>query len=196
MGCKELIEALRREGEENSRIIRLEAEAEAARIRAHAAGKISRTREDIEKANSAAVKEQTKAILSEAGRKARMVLLSAEKELSDRLYAAAVKALPRLRERGYPEVFEALVHELPPYDWQVVRVNPTDEENARKYFPGSRIIPDKGIIAGLDVMDNEGEVRVTNTFEKRLENAWADVLPESINDVYGGIAGYGVPEKN
>ena len=196
MGNGEFIEALRREGEEKIRTICREAEAEAERIRADAAGRISRIRENLGRTHFIALKEQAEAIVSEADREARMVLLSAEKELSGRLYAVAVKALARLREKRHPEVFDALAQELPVYNWQVVRVNPDDEEIARKYFPGSEIISDGGITGGLDVMDKEGKIRVVNTFEKRLENAWTDILPELIKDVYGKIAECGVPEKD
>ena len=196
MGDGEFVKALRREGEEKIRTICQEADAEAERIRGDAAGRISGIRENLGRTHLIALKEQSGAIVSEAGRKARMVLLSAEKELSSRLYAVAVKALARLREKRYPEVFDALAHELPRYNWQVVRVNPHDEERAREYFPGSEIISDEGITGGLDVMDKEGNIRVVNTFEKRLENAWIDILPELMKDVYGKIAECGVPEKN
>jgi V/A-type H+-transporting ATPase subunit E len=196
MGNGEFIEALRREGEEKIRTICQEAEAEAERIRGEAAGRISSIREDLGKTHFIALKKQAGAIVSEADREARMVLLSAEKELSVRLYSVAVKALARLREKRYPEVFDALAHEIPPYNWQVIKVNPHDEERAAEYFPGAEIIPDEGIAGGLDVMDKEGNIRVVNTFEKRLENAWLEILPELIKDVYGKIAECGVPEKN
>ena len=196
MGNGEFIEALRREGEEKIRTICQEAEAEAERIRVDAAGRISRIRENLGRTHFIALKEQAGAIVSQADREARKVLLSAEKELSGRLYAAAVKALARLRENRYQEVFDALAHELPLYNWQVVRVNPHDEERAKEYFPGSEIISDEGITGGVDVIDKEGNIRVVNTFEKRLENAWMDILPELIKEVYGKIAECGVPEKN
>ncbi len=196
MGDGEFIEALRREGEEKVRTICREAEAEAERIRGDAAGRISLIRENLGRTHSIALKEQTGTIVSEADREARRILLSAEKELSGRLYEAAVKALVRLREDRYPEVFDALAHELPSYHWQVIRVNPADKEKARECFPGSEIISDEGITGGLDVMDKEGNIRVVNTFEKRLENAWIELIPELMKDVYGKIAECGVPEKN
>ena len=196
MGNGEFIEALRREGEEKIRTICQEAEAEAERIRGDAAGRISLIRENLGRKHFIALKEQTGAIVLEAERETRMILLSAEKELSDRLYAVTIKALARLREERYPEVFDALAHEIPHYNWQVVRVNPHDEERARECFPGSEIISDESITGGLDVMDREGNIRVVNTFEKRLENAWIEILPELIKGVYGKIAECGVPEKN
>ncbi|HXW68606.1 MAG TPA: V-type ATP synthase subunit E [Dissulfurispiraceae bacterium] len=196
MGDGEFIEALRREGEEKIRTICQEAESEAERIRLDAAGRINRIRENLGRTHSIALKEQSEAMVSAADREARMVLLSAEKELACRFYAAAVKALAWLREKEYPEVFDALAHELPLYDWQVVRVNPHDSEKAKACFPGSEIVLDEGISGGMDVTDKEGKIRVVNTFEKRLENAWTDILTELIKDVYGKIPECGVPEKN
>src|SRR5208283_1134221 len=103
MGNGEFIEALRREGEEKIRTICREAEAEAERIRGDAAGRISRIRENIERAHFIALKEQTGATVVEAEREARMILLSAEKELSGRLHEVSVKVIARLREKRYPE---------------------------------------------------------------------------------------------
>jgi len=196
MGNGEFIDALRRDGEEKVKTICQEAEAEAARIRGDAAERISLIRENLGRTHFIALNEQTGTIVSEADRQGRLILLSAEKELSDRLYAATIKALARLREDRYPEVFDALAHEIPHHNWQVVRVNPHDEELARQYFPGSEIISEECITGGLDVIDREGKIRVVNTFEKRLENAWIEILPELIKGVYGKIAECGVPEKN
>jgi len=196
MGNGEFLEALRKEGEEKIRTICQEAEAEAERIRGDAAARIKRIGENLGRTHFIALTEKAGAIVSEADREARMVLLSAEKELADRLYEVAVNTLACLRDNRYPEVFEALAHELPLYNWQVVRVNPQDEERARECFPGSEIVSDEGITGGLDVMDMEGKVRVVNTFEKRLENAWTDILTELKKDVYGKILECGVPEKN
>ena len=196
MGGKELIEALLREGEKNIRAIRMEAEDESGKIRADTVSKISRIRDDLEKTNSAAIKRQTEAILGAADRKARAILLSSEKALSDRLYEAAVKILPLLRETGYSEIFHALANELPPYQWQVVRVNPDDQERAKECFPGSTIVPDKHITAGMDVADKGEGIRVVNTFERRLENSWAELLPELINEVYRRLPDYGISESD
>ncbi|MBF0559320.1 MAG: V-type ATP synthase subunit E [Nitrospirae bacterium] len=196
MSCQELIEALRKRGEENALTLRQEAEAEADRIRADAAERSSRVRASLGSSNLVAVREQTGGMISEARRKARLILLSAEKELSANLYAAASESLVCLRDKQYPEVFDALVNELPACKWKVVRVNPVDEGSARVHFPGAEVIADSSITAGVDVEGEDGRVRIINTFEKRLENAWAVVLPELIKDIYGKIEECGVPEKN
>lgn len=195
MGYRELIDALHREGEEKVRSILQDAEAEAGRIRRDASGRINQIREDCSRMQSRAVNEQNETILSEADRRARMILLSAEKELSDRLYTTAVHALNLLREKRYPDVFGDLTHELPPYQWEVVRVNPDDEGRAREYFPNCEIISDGSITGGLDVMEKEGRIRVVNTFEKRLGNLWTEILPTVIRDIHEKIAGHGITEK-
>ena len=69
-----------------------------------------------------------------------------------------------------------------------MRVNPEDIELAKAYFPDSEIIPDGNISGGLDVLTGDGRIRVINTFEKRLERAWADMLPELIRDIYKEIS--------
>lgn len=196
MSCLELIEALRRRGEENILAVRREAEAEAERIRAEASGKIGLVRESLCREHMLAVAKQTGEIISAAERKARMILLAAEKELSEKLYAAALGELCCLRNGRYPEIFGELVKELPAYQWQVVRVNPLDEGRAGEHFPGAAIMADPAITAGLEVEGRDGMVRIANTFEKRLDKAWAGILPELIRDIYGRIGEHGIAEKD
>ncbi len=188
MGYRELIEALRKEGEQKIHSIQVDADAAAAKTRKEALERIGRMRQDCEGSRTGAVREQGEKILSDAGRKARMVLLSAEKELSDRLYSAAARSLALLRDKSYPDVFEALVRELPPHHWRFVRVNPADEERAKGYFPDSEIISDGGIAGGLDVTEKDGKIRVVNTFEKRLENIWMELLPTLMKDIHARLA--------
>jgi vacuolar-type H+-ATPase subunit E/Vma4 len=39
------------------------------------------------------------------------------------------------------------------------------------------------ITGGLETISTEGEVRVVNTFEKRLERMWEEMLPEIMKEV-------------
>ncbi len=185
MGRNELIEALRREGEEKRRSIRRQAEEEADRIRKEASEEMERVRQECKDRQAAAAGERCDALFSEARRKARMVLLSAHEELAERLRREAFRSLGCLRERSYANVFRGLVTELPAYRWRVVRVSPDDKERAREYFPEAEIISDSTISGGLDVTGKRAAVRVVNTFEKRLESLWEDLLPELIRDVCG-----------
>ena len=99
-----------------------------------------------------------------------------------------MSSLPALRKAGYEAVFGKMVQELPALSWKRVQVNPGDVALAGRYFPAAEIVPDPGITGGLDVSTEDGSIRVINTFEKRLERAWSDMLPLLIKDVYQEVA--------
>ena len=50
-------------------------------------------------------------------------------------------------------------------------------------FPDAEILFDKAITGGLEAISDGGEVRVVNTFEKRLERMWEEMLPEIMKEV-------------
>jgi V/A-type H+-transporting ATPase subunit E len=177
MGCKELIEALRREGDEKVRAIWQEAETEAERIKADANEKINSMHEKYSRMQASTIKDQIDPILSEAKQKADAVRLEAEKDMSVRLYHLAASILNNLRDEGYTDVFYSLVKELPFCKCEIVKVNPEDEKIARECFPDSKIITDSSIAGGLEVQAKNGKIRISNTFEKRLERAWMEILP-------------------
>jgi len=183
MGFRELIDALRKEGDEKIRAIWQEAEAEAEKIRADTEKRIREITQHHNRMLSRAIKEQSDAILSEARTKTRTIMLQSENELSLRLYRIATGMLNILRNGRYKDVFGRLVQELPACRWGTVRVNPGDVEMAREYFPDSEIIPDSSITGGLEAIAEGGRIRVVNTFEKRLERCWPEMLPELIHDV-------------
>ncbi len=193
MGYKELIESLRKESEERAQRIWREAEDKAEKIKADIQGKIEQISDEFLKKQSRAMKEQTKDMLSEANVRERMIMLSADEALSDRLYSLAIIFLERLRNERYKDVFKMIVWELPSFKWQVVRVNPDDVEIAQEYFPHSEIMPDNDITGGVDVITEDGGIRVINTFKKRLERAWMDMLPLLIKDAYSEIFNKKVP---
>jgi vacuolar-type H+-ATPase subunit E/Vma4 len=86
------------------------------------------------------------------------------------------------------DVFSLLVKELPHMHWKDVRVAPRDVEIAQKHFPDSNCLPDDNISGGLEVMRDDGRVSITNTFEKRLEKAWEDLLPLLISSMYKEVS--------
>ncbi len=187
MGCKELIEALRREGDEKAQAIWQEAGAEAGKIRADANERINRMQEEYSLMQASTIKDQIEPILSDAKQKADAIRLAAEKDMSVHLYHLAVSILNNLRDEGYPDVFCPLVKELPFCKWEIVKVNPQDEKIAREYFPDSEIITDSSIAGGLEVQAKAGKIRISNTFEKRLERAWMEILPGLMRDIYGNL---------
>lgn len=191
MSCKELIESLRKGADERVRTMWSDAENEAAKIRADAEGRLGQLRRDMDRKLLLMTGDQSARAGSDASKRARIISLSAEKNLSARLYAAAVSLLPSLREKGYERVFKALACELPAAPWQTVLVHPQDLALAKKIFDGAEVVADPKITGGMEVSVQSGAVRVTNTFEKRLERAWGDLQPDCIRDAYREVNGEG-----
>jgi len=184
MSSRELIESLRRAGEENIRIVRRKAEEETAALQAATAQKIADLKKHYEERLAAVSGDEGRRASAEASNRARAFRLSAEKTLADSLYSIARFSLHQLRDERYPAVFEKLVQELPALPWKVVHVHAADVDLARKYFPDAEIVSAGHISGGVDVAMADGAIRVINTFEKRLERIWTDLLPQMVNDVY------------
>jgi V/A-type H+-transporting ATPase subunit E len=188
MSSKELIESLRRSGDEKIRLLTQEAEQEAGAVRTTATARIEGLRKRYADQLSAATGEETIRALAEAANRARALKLAAEKVLSERLLSASRTALQQLRDARYPAIFEKMVLELPSLAWNLVRVHPADVNLARKYFPEAEIVPVEAISGGIDVTIRDGTIRVINTLEKRLERAWNELLPPMVKDAYREIS--------
>ncbi len=132
--------------------------------------------------------EESRRGIAEAGGKVRAIKLVAEKTLSDRLFPIARASLAQLRHDNYPAVFEKLAGELPALPWKLVQVHPSDIDLARRHLPDAEIVPMETISGGVDASNADGTIRVINTFEKRLELAWADLLPLLISAVYEEVS--------
>lgn len=183
MGCKELIESLRAAGDEQIKTMRAEAEQETEHVRAEAARRIAEVQADHARKRTAAAAAYVEQYLAEANGTVRQKRLLAERALADRLYGLARSSLPGLRNVGYRDMFAAFAQELPRFTWKTIRVNPADGELAREQFPGAEIQFDIVITGGLEAISDEGQVMVVNTFEKRLERMWEEMLPEIMKDV-------------
>ncbi len=192
MSCKELIESLRKAADERVRLLWQEAEREAGAVEAIAAKRLEQLVREIDKKRSVYARDQEIQAVSEAERQARYIRLSAEKELSARLYDIARVSLHELRGKDYEAIFGEMARELPALAWRTVRVNPADVLLARTYFPGAELIVDSTITGGMDASTADEAVRIINTFEKRRERAWGDMLPELIKDVYRAEVSDGV----
>jgi V/A-type H+-transporting ATPase subunit E len=188
MGSEELIGSLRKAGEKQVRLVREAAEREADAVRAGAGLKVEQLRAESAVRRSVMAAAEAAAAVAEAQKRARAQRLLAEKTLSDRLYSIAIGSLRRLRDEGYPDAFEKLARELPSFEWRTVRVNPADAGLARRYFPGAEPVPDESITGGLDAATVDGAVRVINTFEKRLQRAWPEMLPVLMKDIYQEVS--------
>ncbi len=196
MGHRELIESLRREGEETINRLWSEIKAEAEKINAEASRRIEELREKYGEILEIEIKKQEDSVLSEANNRARIIKLSAEKVLSERLFPLALSSLRELRNDGYKDVFASLIKELPDMPWKDVRVNPQDTEIIREHFPDSNIIPDDNISGGLKVIREDGKICIANTFEKRLDKAWEDILPLLINEIHKETSDNGPSSKS
>jgi V/A-type H+-transporting ATPase subunit E len=188
MSYQELIDALNKECEERARKIWQEAEAEVEKIRAEGSKRAREMKERCDRDRSSAARMRAEAILSEARDASRAIRLKAEQELSDRLYQVALRSLRHLRDERCRDVFVSLVHELPPGPWAVVKVNPDDREAAARSFPDAEILGESAITGGMEVVGGNGSLRVVNTFEKRLERVWTEMLPEIMKDVYREVS--------
>ncbi|MDH4164343.1 MAG: V-type ATP synthase subunit E family protein [Nitrospirota bacterium] len=183
MGCRELIESLRQAGDGRARAARAEAEQEAERIKADAAGRIARVREANERKRADGAARHEATVLAEANAEARRIRIRADRLLAERLQAAARSGLSSLRNVGYEGVFRGFAREMPRVPWKKVQVNPADEPLAREIFPDAEIVTDSSITGGFVALSEGDQVRVVNTFEKRLERLWDEILPDMINEV-------------
>ena len=186
-----MIESLRKAADEKVKTLWTEAEAEAGAVKAALMSRIEQLRQDAARKQQLVIADQAARAGSDATRRSRIISLSAEQKLSERLYQAAGGLLPSLRKQDREKTFAALARELPAVAWQEVRVHPEDLTLAGKQFPGAKIVADPNITGGMDVSAREGTVRVVNTFEKRLERAWGDLQPELIRDAYREVNGEG-----
>lgn len=183
MGQDELIASLRREAGE--RIVSLweEARVRAGAIRKEKEDKLSRMREEMATSRQGAADEEAQTLLRQADAEIRAWKLRSEEEISTRLHHTAVNLLKSLRDDKYEETFRSLAAELPSFQWTTVRVRPTDVDLARSLFPDADIIGEERILGGLEAGNDRDRVRVVNTFGKRLERAWEELLPLLLNDV-------------
>jgi len=188
MGSRELIESLRAASKAKIRLIQQEAEQEAKALLTAKEEKLEGLRKRYADKLASAEGEESLLAVADAGNRARALRLDAEKALSDRLVSIARSSLPLLRDSNYPAVFEKLAMELPSFAWKLVRVNPADVSMARKYFPDAEIVPVETISGGVDATLADGTIRIINTFEKRLERAWGEMLPLLVKDIYREVS--------
>jgi len=186
VGTEELLAALRSEGERKAGVIRLEAGAEAARLKDEAAARLARLKEELQQEQARVMAAEESAILAEAERTVRRARLAEAEKLAERLYALALRLLRRLRESDYPKTFSRLAAELPPTEWETIRVNPADAEIAGYLFPKARIVPDTAICGGMEALAAGGRIQVINTLEKRLERGWPELLPVLLEEIENG----------
>jgi len=178
-----LVDELRRKARDDAAAIWSEARSAADRHRETRASEIAEQR--TRSATQLAVRtlEFERAATADAERTARGIIAAAKANLADRVNRLAAESLPRLREGDYPRLFATLAAELPPLACEIVTVNPLDANLARSLFPQAQVASSPSITGGLEAAVDGGRIRVTNTFEARLRNAWPDILPVLVREV-------------
>ncbi|MEW6601620.1 MAG: V-type ATP synthase subunit E family protein, partial [Nitrospirota bacterium] len=76
--------------------------------------------------------------------------------------------------------------------WDEVRVHSDDAVMARRYFPGAAVVADDQVSGGFEAAAENGRRHVVNTFEKRLERAWEEILPLLVIDAYREASRHGI----
>ena len=183
MGRDELVAALRLQSEEKIASQWEEARAKTREIRKEREDRLSRLREELAASRREAARDEAETVLRQAEGEIRDRTLRTEREVSERLYRMAIGLLPELRGENDEKSFRSLSEELPPFQWSVVRVNPADVGLARTLFPDADVAGDEHIAGGLEAASDGDRVRIVNTYEKRLERAWEELLPRLLRDV-------------
>lgn len=180
MGLEELINTLRKNEQNQIEDIWQAAKNEAESLRKQISEAIADiTRNHAEQLKSACQKSM-RTIFSDVNSKTRREKLLTYKSLDQALQAAALKQLSSLRKQNYDSVFAKLVGELPERKWEKIFVNPADLKMAVKFFTADIIKPDSSICGGLIAITAENKIIVDNTFKKRLERKWFQILPAII----------------
>jgi vacuolar-type H+-ATPase subunit E/Vma4 len=183
LGLEELINTLRKNEQKQIDDIWQQARAEADSIREQVAEAIAKITEEHADQLASACQKSVRGIVAEADIKARKKKLFAYHGLDEVLHATALKQLPKLRELNYENVFAQLVKELPDNQWERIIVNPSDVNLATEFFNKDIVQPDAAITGGLIADNAGGKIIVDNTFEKRLERKWSQMLPELIKRI-------------
>lgn len=195
MGLNELINSLKKNEQKQIDDIWQAAESEAEILRKQIADAIA----DITKIHAdklaAACQKSMRAIFSETEVKTRQKKLFAYQNLDQALRNAALKQLPSLRQQNYEKIFAMLVAELPERQWEKIVVNPDDLKMAENFFTANSLQPNSAISGGLLAETANGKIIVDNTFEKRLERKWPQILPQIIAELEKHFEESGTAEK-
>lgn len=183
MGYKELIDALKKEGEKQKQEIRDSAEKECERLRHEGEVRMRKLEERADEMIKRVQAEERRKIISKAEEEAKKIILQAEAGVLKRVYELAKRELRELRKNDYPEVFRGLAEELGVLNCEKVRVNPEDMELVREHFPDAVIESDDSISGGLEVFIEGGRIHLINTFEARFERAWEHLKTEVIENM-------------
>jgi len=179
---KELLASLRRKGEETIAELKAEAERQAAAIEQEFAARMREKKQALASEFRAAREGLARKTVLEAERKKREMHTRAKGELADRFAAIARKLLPALRKDNYELFFARLASEIPATGIERIAVSPKDLELAKRFFPQADVVADAAITGGLRASGENSGLSIDNTFEKRRQRAWQQLLPRLIEE--------------
>lgn len=184
MTRESMLQHLRLQGEETISRLWREAETRIREQRALAERTLAEQREQAATEFSARLDLLGRTGQMEARQQADRRRVTAHNQLAARLKELAVANLATLRSMDYDRVFALLVDELPKgVEWEGVTVHPDDRGLAAAALPRASITTDSAITGGLAVTAREGRVRIVNTFDKRLERAWPEILAVLLHEL-------------
>lgn len=140
----------------------------------------ARTREEIARYARSA----REAAITAGEREATAIRMAAGVAVAERARELAARSLGRLRQENYPALFADLASEIPPGPWASLRVNAEDRELAQARFPEAKVLVDDSITGGIEVESGDGRIRISNTFETRLERAWPQIVTDLVRDLW------------
>jgi len=183
-----MLQHLRQQGEETISRLWQQAGAKVLEQRAEAERRLTGMRDQARAESTARLDLLSRTGLMEAKRQADRRRITAHNQLAERLKALALANLALLRTEEYDRVFALLVRELPAgHEWQGATVHPDDDGRAAAALPRALVATDRRISGGLEVTAGEGRVRIVNTFEKRLERTWPELLPVLLHELIHGV---------
>lgn len=187
MNVEKLKQALLKQAKEQIEKYYSDADKEVEKFRVDKICELEQFKAEYNKKMEKELEKKRTEILADANKKARKMLVLAEDEFAKKVYALALAELASLRDDTYCDCFERLVRELPEYHWEEVTVNHQDVSLAAKFFPDVRINVSNRITGGFEVSAKSGTITVNNTFEKRLERAFSNIIVELLKEVYAVI---------
>jgi vacuolar-type H+-ATPase subunit E/Vma4 len=183
VGLEELLNTLKKNEQKQIDDIWQAAQNQAEILRTQVAEAITQSTKSHAEQLASACQKSMRSIFLETEIKTREKKLYAYQALDQALRNAAILQLPQLREHNYEETFADLVAELPERQWEKIVVNPGDLDLAGKFFAADIVHPDAAISGGLVAVTANGRIIVDNTFEKRLERKWQQILPAIIAEL-------------
>ena len=177
-------DAIRRQAETNRSNILGEARKEAEHLEATL---VHRTDLEIKKHRSRA--------LTQANLERRRRLSNLKSEFVAKTLRAAQKAFDELPQKEYQNVLKQFLSELVKHldgtKKVILRMKPGDEKTAKTLAGELRlsaeIRTDPALLRGLELENQEGDIRIRNTFDSRLRQAHEEMIQHLNKVLFKGI---------